>query len=174
MLPRLRLIATNLLIAAVLALVAIEAIPQAPTAVRSAVQPLTVRIGLNQSWNLFTPPDQVNMRLRAEITYADGQTAQWRSPDWPKLSAAQRMIMHRRTEWLDNIWNVGDSPAMTSWARFLARDERRDLLGADRDADVKIILDEAPIPSAEVRPWKSWRAAPDFGPSTTLFYEKLP
>jgi len=174
MLPRLRLIGINLLIAAVLALVVIEAIPQSPPAVRAAVQPLTQRVGLAQSWNLFAPPDRMNTRLRAEITYPDGRTAQWRSPDWPKFSPAQRFVMHRRSEWLDQLSTAGNSPAFTSWARFLARSERPDLPDADRGAEVKIIIDESPIASAEIRPWTSWRTPPKFGQATTLAIEKLP
>ena len=174
MLPRLRLIGINLLIAAVLALVAIEAIPQSPPAVRAAVQPLTRRIGLAQSWNLFVPPDMVNTRLRAEITYADGRTAQWRSPDWPEISPARRFVMHRRSEWLDNIWSAGNSPALTSWARYLARSERPDEPHADAGAEVKIIIEQAPIKSADVRPWSSWRIRSPFDEATTLAIEKLP
>jgi hypothetical protein len=178
MLPRLRLIGINLLIAAVLVLVAIEAIPQSPRAVRAAVQPLTRRIGLAQSWNLFVPPDMVNTRLRAEITYADGQTAQWRSPDWPALSPARRFVMHRRSEWLDNIWGTSNSPALspalTSWARYLAQSERPDLPHADAGAEVKIIIEQAPIPSADVVPWTSWHTPSRFDESTTLAIEKLP
>jgi hypothetical protein len=98
MLPRLQRIGVNLLIATVLALVAIEAIPQSPRAVRAAVQPLTRRIGLAQSWNLFVSPDMVNTRLRAEITYADGRTEEWRSPDWRALCPARRFVMHRHSE----------------------------------------------------------------------------
>lgn len=174
MLRRLRLFGVNLLIAAALALVAIEAIPQSPPAVRSAVQPLTRRIGLAQGWNLFTPPDRVNTRLRAEINYADGKAMAWRSPDWPKFSPAQRFVMHRRAEWLDNIWGAGDSPALTSWARHLARSQRPDAPDADRGVEVKIIIDQAPIPSAEIRPWTSWRSPAKFDESTTLAIEKLP
>jgi hypothetical protein len=174
MLSRLRLFGVNLLIAAVLVLVAIEAIPQSPPALRALVQPLTLRVGLAQEWDLFTPPDRVNTRLRAEITYADGQTKEWRSPDWPKLSPAQRFAMHRRSEWLDNIWNLGDSPVFTSWARYLARSERPSAVHAEQGAEVKIIIDQAPIPAAEVRPWTSYHAPAKFTESTTLAIEKLP
>jgi hypothetical protein len=174
MLPRLRLIGVNLLIAAVRALVAIEAIPQSPAAVRTAVQPLTRRIGLSQSWNVFVPADTVNTRLRAEITYADGQTAQWRSPDWPAISPARRFLMHRRSEWLDNIWGAGDSPALTSWARYLAKSQRPEQPDADRAAQVKIIIEQAPIPSADIVPWTSSRTPFRFDESTTLAIEKLP
>jgi len=174
MLPRLRLIGINLLIATVLVLVAIEALPQSPLAVRAAVQPLTERVGLAQSWNLFAPPDRMNIRLRAEITYRDHQTAHWRSPDWPALSPTRRFVMHRRLEWLDQLFTAGNSPAFTSWARFLARSERPDLPDADRGAEVKIIIDESPIASAEIRPWTSWHTPPKFDQATTLAIEKLP
>ncbi len=174
MLCRLQLWGTNVLIASVLALVAVEALPHSPPAVRTAVQPVTRAVGLNQAWNLFAPPDTINTRLRAEITYADGQTATWRSPEWPKLSPAERFAMHRRMEWLDNIWGAGDSPAMTSWSRYLARSLRPDDPHSDRGAEVKIITEQALVPAAEIRPWKSWRTPPEFNEATTLAIEKLP
>jgi hypothetical protein len=178
MLSRLRLLGANLLIAAVLALVLIEALPQSPPAVRTAVQPLTQRLGLSQSWSVFVSPDQVNTRLRAEIAYADGRTATWRSPDWPQLSPWQRFTVHRRSEWLDNIWTAANapqlSPALASWARYLARSQRPNDPLADRGAEVKIIVEQAAIPAAEVRPWKSWRTPLPFDEATTLAIEKLP
>jgi len=178
MLRRWQLWAANLLIASVLALVVIEALPQSPPAVKSAVQPLTRRIGLDQTWAVFAPPDQINTRLRAEITYADGRTVTWRSFDWPTMSAWQRFTMHRRLEWLDNIWVAAGAPesgpAIASWARFLARSQRPDDPQADRDAEVKIIVEQAVIPSAEVRPWRSWREPVPFSEVTTLAIEKLP
>lgn len=178
MLRRWQLWATNLLIAGVLALVVIEALPQSPPAVKSAVQPLIRRIGLDQTWSVFAPPDQINTRLRAEITYADGRTATWRSFDWQKLSAWERFTVHRRGEWLDNIWVAAGTPeygpAIASWARFLARSQRPDDPQADRGAEVKIVAEQAAIPSAEVRPWRSWREPVPFDEGTTLAIEKLP
>ena len=174
MFRRLQLWGTNLLIVTVLALVAIEAVPQSPPAMRTAVQPLTRSVGLGQSWNLFAPPDTVNTRLRAEITYSDGQTASWRSPDWPQFSPLARLAMHRRMEWHDTIPGAGDSPALASWARYLARSQRPDEEQADRGAEVKIITEQALVPAAEIRPWKSWRTPLPFDESTTLAIEKLP
>ena len=174
MLPRLRTVGINVLIATILAIVLIEALPQSPPAVRSAIQPLSRAVGLKQSWGLFSPPDRMNTRLRAEITYADGRTATWRSPDWPDLSPWQRFCMHRRSEWLDNVWNSGNSPVITSWARFLARSQRPSLADADRGAEVKIIVEQAPIPPANMRPWKTCRTRIPFEEATTLAIEKLP
>jgi len=171
---RLKLWGTNVLIAVVLLLVAIEALPQSPPALRGLVKPVTRSVGLVQSWGLFVPPDIVNTRLRAEITYADGQRATWNSPDWPKLTAGERLLMHRQSEWLDNIWGAGDSPAITSWARHLARSQRPDHPQADRGAEVKIIMDQAAIPAADVRPWASWKTRLPTSESTTLAIEKLP
>lgn len=174
MLRRVQLWGTNGLIAVVLLLVIVEAIPQSPPALRSAARPVSRGVGLNQSWGLFVPPDMVNTRLRAEITYADGQRATWQSPDWTKLSPWQRLVMHRRSEWLDNIWGVGDSPAIGAWARHLARSQRPDDPRADRGAEVKIIIEQAAIPAADVRPWTSWRTRRKYDEATTLAIEKLP
>jgi hypothetical protein len=83
-------------------------------------------------------------------------------------------VLHRQSEWLDNIWGVGDSPAVTSWARHLARSQRPEDPKADRGAEVKIIIEQAAIPAAEVRPWTSWRTRLPYGDATTLAIEKLP
>ena len=173
-LTRLRLAAVNLLIAAIIVLMLIEAMPQSPPALRNAVQPITQRVGLSQGWNVFSPPDGINTRISAEIKYRDGTTATWTSPDWPQLSTWQRFVGHRRSEWIDNSWGQEDAPAWQGWARFLARQQRPDLADADRGAEVKLIVHEAPVPLAEFKPWPTWRTPSKFDRSWTLTIEPLP
>ncbi|MEX2176218.1 MAG: hypothetical protein WD872_17790 [Pirellulaceae bacterium] len=172
---RLRLVLVNALIAVILAVVLLDALPQAPAALGDLVRPLARRVGLGQHWQVFAPdPDSVNMRFRAEITYRDGQTAVWRSPNWPQQSVWERMAGHRREEWLDNGWGQEDSPAWPGWARHLARLMRPDDPQADRDAEVKIVVEQYSIPPASDRPWRSWREPSTFDESWTLTIEKLP
>src|SRR6266576_3706970 len=104
-LSRLRLYAVNTFIAAIILVVVIDTLPQSPPAVRTAISPWLVRLGIRQSvWNLFAPePDHVNTRLRAEITYRDGERREWRGPEWSKITAWQKWVGHRHVEWYDHI-----------------------------------------------------------------------
>src|SRR5438132_1576493 len=99
-LARLRLYALNAFIALILAIVAVDTLPQTPAAVRAAITPTLVRLGIRQSmWNLFAPePDKVNTRLRAEIIYRDGERREWHGPDWSRASAWEKWVRHRDVE----------------------------------------------------------------------------
>src|SRR5437868_8912602 len=133
-LARMRLYAVNAFIAAVVFIVAVDTLPQSPAAVRTAISPLLTRLGIRQGyWNLFAPvPDTVNTRLRAEITYRDGEKREWRGPDWSKVSGWQKWIGHRHVEWYDHVALQSGAPAWEPWCRYLARSERPELPNADR------------------------------------------
>jgi hypothetical protein len=171
---RLRLWAANCLIGAVVAILLIDALPQAPPPLKDTIQPIAQRVGLGQHWDVFTPPDSVNTRLRAEITYADGQTATWRSPNWPEVSLWRRFIGHRHEEFLDTAWGQEDEPVWPGWARHLARTMRPAQPEAWRGAEVKIIVAESFVRSPEFKPWESWRTPPKFEDQWTLTIQKLP
>ena len=172
--PRLRLFAVNAFIATILLFVAIDTLPQAPKSVRMALTPLLVRIGIKQSeWNLFGPePDRVNTRLRADITYRDGETRQWRGPDWAKASAWDKWVEHRHVEWFDHITD-NDPNAWEPWCRHLARSERPDFHDADRGAEVRVVYEQAVNPPADSRPWPSIRQPAKFDEQWVLTIEKL-
>jgi hypothetical protein len=171
---RLRLIAVNCLIAGILCVILIDALPQAPPPLKDAVQPIAQRVGLGQHWNVFTPPDSINTRLRAEITYRDGRRATWRSPHWPEVSLSRRYTGHRHEEWLDTAWGEEDEPVWQGWARHLARTMRPGDPDSIRGAEVKIIVEDSQVPSPEFRPWPSWRTPPTFDNHWTRTIEKLP
>src|SRR5688500_12947717 len=97
---RLKLIAINAFIAAIVAFMLIDSLPQSPQALQLAVQPIVQRIGVHQGpWSMFAPdPDRLNLRMRAEITYRDGQTAEWHSPEWRSQSLGERWTRHRHQE----------------------------------------------------------------------------
>jgi hypothetical protein len=174
MLPRLRLYAVNTFIAAFLLLLAIDVLPSAPKALQRAIQPLMARLGLDQGpFALFAPhPDSVNTRLRAEIKYADGQTAEWTSPAWRDLPLSQRFVRYRHQEWLDHM-ALRPDPALEPWCRYLARSARPDLPNADRGAEVRLIAEEALVPSPADRPWTTWRELPPFRDGIVLSLEYL-
>jgi hypothetical protein len=158
-LARLRLFAINAFIAAFLLALAIDVVPQSPLALRLKLQRVLVPLGLAQGpWNLFAPgPDRTNMRLRAEITYRDGQRVEWAAPTWREQSAAAMWAGHRRREWLSHLVTQEAAPVWEPWARHLAREQRPELPDADRGAVVRVIYRLGPIPAAESRPWRSIR-----------------
>lgn len=174
MLPRLRLYAVNTFLAAFLLLLAIDVLPTAPAALQRAIQPLMARLGLDQGpFALFAPhPDAINTRLRAEIKYADGQTAEWTSPAWRELPLAERFVRYRHLEWLDHM-ALRPDPALEPWCRVLAKSARPDLPNADRGAEVRLIAEEGRIPSAADQPWKTWRELPPFQDGIVLSLENL-
>jgi len=167
--------AVNAFIAVVLAVMAIDMLPQSPTALHMAIIPGLKRLGLDQGmWNLFAPePDRVNTRLRADITYRDGEKREWRGPDWAKMSAWDKWVGHRRFEWYDHVVLQPSAKALEPWCRYLARTERPDLADADRGAEVRVIYEQAEVPSADIRPWLSIRQPAKFDESWVLTIEKF-
>ncbi|HEX5105371.1 MAG TPA: hypothetical protein VFV87_16245 [Pirellulaceae bacterium] len=176
MLSRLKLWAINAFIATLLALMLIDTLPQSPIALRLAIQPVLRRTGLHQGpWNMFTPnPDAINLKLRAEVTYRDGQKAQWESPDWRSQPNWERWVGHRQQEFCDMIATQEAAPAWRTWAQFLARTLRPDFPNAERGAEVRITYQEAPVPPAEKQPWTTWREPPPYGDTWFLTIEKFP
>ena len=175
LLRRLRLYAVNTFIALIVLLLLIDACPNAVPALHAAIQPFVQSLGLRQPWTLFAPnPDSTNTRLRAEITYRDGVTQVWQSPDWSTMPAWQRWKGVRHWEFLDHLPGQEDEPVWPGWARHLARSQRPDYPEADRGAEVKIIVEQSPIRNAAFKPWEPRAKPPVYEPAWTLTVEKLP
>jgi hypothetical protein len=175
--PRLRLAAVNVLIVLILGAIFLEALPQRldpSPPLCLLIQPITRRMGLDQKWNMFSSPDAKNTRIRAEITYRDGETREWRTPDYRKVSPWKRFLGHRRSEWVDNSWGEDDRPIWPGWARYLARAARPEFPEADRGATVRMIADDVYITIPELESWTTWREPPEFNESRTLTIRKLP
>ena len=165
----------NALIAAFLVAVAIDTLPQHPPALHRALTPSLVRLGINQdTWSLFAPsPDRVNTRISAEVTYRDGESRLWQSPDSALDSAWKKWVGHRHVEWHDHIANHKHEQMYEAWCRHIARAARPDFPHADRGAEVRVIVAEATIPSAENRPWPSFRESMPFDDRWILTIEHL-
>ncbi len=172
---RSRLYAINTFIAAIVAAVVIDTLPQTPLAVHRLLGPWLVRLGIRQDvWNLFAPePDRVNTHLKAEITYRDGERREWHGPEWSKTTAWQKWVRHRDVEWYDHAGLRSGAASWESWCRYIARTERPDLPDADRGAEVRMIYQESIIPPAEDRPWPSIRKPPVFDEGWVLTIEKF-
>jgi hypothetical protein len=174
-LQRLRLYIVNAFIAAIIAVVAIDTLPQSPPGVKNLVTPWLVRLGIRQDvWTLFAPePDHVNTLLRAEITYRDGERREWHGPEWSKIGAWEKWIKHRHVEWCDHVALQNNSAAWEPWCRYLARAQRPELSNAERGAEVRVIYQEAVTAPADQRPWRSmWNPVP-FDEGWVLTIEKF-
>ena len=165
----------NALIAVFLSVVLVDTLPQAPAALHEAIEPTLFRLGINQGpWGLFAPtPDRTNTRIRAEIVYRDGERREWQATDWSRASAWEKWVGHRHFEWQDHITKQKHTRVFEPWCRQMAREARPDFPEADRGAEVKVIYQEAVIPAAEVRPWKSFREATAFDEGWVLTIEQL-
>lgn len=173
---RLKLIAINAFIAMVVAFMLIDSMPQSPQAVQLAIQPIVRRIGMHQGpWNMFAPtPDRLNLRLKAEITYRDGQKAEWTSPEWRSQSLTERWLKHRHQEFGEMIIMQEGGPALEPWMQHLARALRPDLENADRGAEVRITYQEAEVPDPADKPWITWREPPQSGDTWVFTTKELP
>jgi hypothetical protein len=112
--------------------------------------PLTLT-GLWQGpWRLFGPDvDKVNLRLTAVVQFADGATATWASPDWPKLSAWKKFVGARETNYFSNILKAGEEPAWEGLCAYLARTRPHPQGKAVPVAQVTLLLAGADIPPPE-------------------------
>jgi hypothetical protein len=198
-LARLRLFAINSFIALILAILLLDALPATPLALRLAMEPTIVRLGIHQGpWNLFAPdPDRTNRRVLAEITYRDGRKLTWVMPDPRQQTNWQKWALHRHRDYIDHLITQEAEPAWEPFCRYLARTLRPDLPQADRGAEVRVIYEEAEIPVVEGpiapltrrlkrmagwdepigelvdQPWRSYREPTPFTSSGILTIERL-
>src|SRR5689334_18730295 len=142
----------NLFLAVFLAVVAIDAfhsIGRAHQQLKDAIDaPLDVT-GLWQGpWRLYGPSvDKDNMRLRAEVRFADGATASWTSPDWSRVSALRKFVLARHMNYFSNVLHAGREPAWDGLCAYLAHTMRHPQGQAVAVAEVTLSLRGALIPS---------------------------
>lgn len=76
---------------------------QAHQRLKGLLEPAIERAGLAQgSWKLFGPDiDHINTWVEAVVTYSDGHTWQWRTPDWKKLGWFERLRQGRDSKYAD-------------------------------------------------------------------------
>ena len=83
---------------------------------------MLVKTGLWQGpWRLFGPDvDRQNMRLAAEVAFADGAVAKWESPEWNDTSAWTQFVHARQTNYFNNILKPGDASLAPAWVGLCA------------------------------------------------------
>lgn len=165
----------NTSIALAVAVIALDTLPQSPGGIRRRLTPVLTRLGVNQgTWDLFAPePDRTNTRIKAEITYRDGEKRSWHGPDWAAVSIGEKWVGHRRFEWFDHAVMQSASPVWEPWCRHIARVARTDLPEAERGAEVRILYIDAITPPAEERPWPTYRKPANFEDGWVLTVEKF-
>lgn len=117
---------TSLFLGAWLLLLLVDAFPRTSLfhqRLKNWVDPLLDVTGLWQgTWQLFAPEaDKIDVRVTAEIRYADGSTRSWESPDWRDMSSWQKFINFRSMEYHDAVRRNDNSAAWDSLADYLAR-----------------------------------------------------
>jgi len=117
-------------------------------AAEDKLDPLLVVTGLWQGpWRLFGPEvDKINLRLTAEIHFADGAVATWRSPDWTEVSGLEMFYRARRTNYFNNILKAGQEPSWEGLCAYLARTVPHPRGAAAAAETVVLILRGAIVP----------------------------
>lgn len=166
---------TNALIASLLALMLLQTMPGVPEWLGWRPRAIADATGLWQfNWSMFTPdPDNENQRLRATITYHDGQTIEWQSPMWHEQSAWQRFVGHRHSEFFDQLYSPFNGPALPGFARWLAQSQRLNLSEDGRPQHIEIYLETTTIPDPRFGGWQAHRPA-TYEDVTLLHEEDFP
>ncbi len=118
------------------------------TAVETKVNYALVKTGLWQGpWRLFGPEvDRQNLRLSAQIAFADEAVITWQSPDWTQVSAFEKFYRQRRTNYFGNILKADMEPAWAGLCAYLARSVPHPSGKPVAVASVTLILRGAVIP----------------------------
>jgi hypothetical protein len=116
----------NLFLAGFLAVLAIDAfhtVNGAHQAAKDALDVPLVLTGLWQGpWRLYAPDvDKDNLRLKADLVFADQATATWSSPDWSQLSALRKFRLARHINYYNAILLADRQPAWDALCAYLAR-----------------------------------------------------
>jgi len=116
----------NAFLVVFLAVVAIDAFHpagDAHQALKDALNPVLVVTGLWQGpWRLYAPDvDKDNLRLKADLVFADQATATWSSPDWSRLSAPGKFVRARHMNYLNAILLADRQLQWNALCEYLAR-----------------------------------------------------
>lgn len=101
-------------------------------------------------WRLYAPDvDNINLRLTAEIHFADEAVATWQSPEWTELSALEKFRRARMINYLNWILTAGREVEWDALCAYLARTTPHPKGGAAQVASVSLVLRGAIIPDPD-------------------------
>lgn len=119
---------------------------------KDSVNTALVVTGLWQGpWRLYTEVPRDNLRLKAEIVFADQAVATWTSPDWSQRSALREFVEARHMNYFSNILHAGKEPAWKGLCAYLARTVPHPEGKAVAVAGVRLSLRGATIPPPDER-----------------------
>ena len=83
---------------------AVTLIENAKEQVLEITEPWLHRLGIHQAtWSMFSKPVRKSERYEAFITFTDGSTTRWWSPDWQSMSWLQLKRNRRRQLYFNNL-----------------------------------------------------------------------
>ncbi|HEX2692009.1 MAG TPA: hypothetical protein VHN14_35615 [Kofleriaceae bacterium] len=142
---------------------------------RDAINTLLVWTGLWQGpWRLYAPDvDNINLRVRAEVMFADHATATWNSPDWSQRSALHKFVGARHINYFNAVLLADKQVEWNALCAYLARTLPHPQGKAVAVEQVRLLLQGAIIPKSSE---KRVPAGPylDFDPWSEIWVWKPP
>ena len=172
-----RRLLVNLFLAGFLALVAIDACHPmgCNQPAKDAINLPLLVTGLWQGpWRLYAPDvDKQNLRLKADLVFADRATATWSSPDWAALSAAGKFVRARHMNYDNAILLADRELAWKDLCAYLARTVPHPAGKAVPIAQITLSLrgaiipppDERPVPAGPYLAFDAWQPIFTWSPS---------
>lgn len=95
-------------------------------AVEDALDPVVEALGIGQAnWKLFAPNvDKSNGWVEAEITWSDGSTSTWSTPDWQARNAWERLVQGRYPKIVGYYGSDNWKALSLPLARYVLREAR--------------------------------------------------
>lgn len=106
---------------------------------------------------MFAPePSSSNQSLDAIVTFADGATDSWRSPDWRQVGPGERFLRAREPKLYENLESTLWSPVWPAFAKDVASEVRQRDPSRPPPKKVELYLEVSRIDPPEEN-WRSWR-----------------
>jgi hypothetical protein len=126
------------------------------------IDPVLDKTGLWQgSWELFAPiPDHVNVRVGANLKWADGRQTTWLQPNWHEMSAWEKMRNFRRMSYFDELWQSANSPAWDPFCQYLANEQSA---GKSVELTSMVLFQDRDVIALPSDQWRPAYSAPQYG-----------
>ena len=146
----------NTVIACLLGLILIDALPIVPARIRTEFAPIVARLGIWQThWMLFAPdPVSKNYHFSARLKFADGSATEWHAPDWRKQSRAERFLNYRLSIYMDQAREPRYEPARPALADYVVREQLRLEPRESPPKHVEVWINDGLIRDANFENWQ--------------------
>lgn len=145
----------NTVIACLLGLILIDALPIIPPQVRGVFASIVGRMGIWQNhWQLFAPePMSKNYRFSARLKFADGSATEWHAPDWREQSRWQRFLNYRLSMYMDQVREPQYEPARPALAEYVRREQMLKEPRASRLRHLEVWINDGLINDPNFEKW---------------------